>query len=127
MTYWTIAPTPTPTILPTTTYSVVLNNITHNGFNTFTSFQDILTPYSFGSLGLSFATFIIMGAIFYSMWINHGNLKMASQLGLMFGGMFILGSGGLGIGLPLPVYSFIYGAIAASLTGWIVSTFKNVG
>jgi hypothetical protein len=127
MTYWTIVPTPTPTIVPQTTYHLVMNNMTDSGFNLFISFQDVISPYAYAAGGgLSAATFLIMSSIFYSMWLGHGNLKLATLVGFLFGCSFFIGNG-LGVVLPLPVYGIAYGAIAASLAGILLSAFKNVG
>lgn len=102
-----------------------MNNITSGHFNTFTTFQDALLPYGWGTLGLAFPVFLLLGSLFFSMWVNHGNLRGAATVGLMFCGMFVIG-GGLGFSIPYEMFPIIYGVLAASVAGWIMSMFKSV-
>ena len=122
----TLTPTPTITPIPQTTYSNILNNVTQGHFNIVQLPGNILMPYGFVTTGaLTIPFFIVLLAYYYSLWLSHGNLRMASILGLIFGGMFLVG-GGLGLSLPSIVYPLCYGALAASLTGFVMSTFKNM-
>ena len=126
MVYWTIVPTPTPTVMPTTTYSYMMNNITSNGFNIAMLPQTVLLPYGFATtFGLSVPVFLLLFGYFINMWLTNGNLKIASLTGLLLAGLFFI-SGGVGIALPAPAYPIIYGCLAASITGYILSTFKRV-
>ena len=122
----TLTPTPTITPIPQTTYSNILNNVTQGHFNIVQLPGNILMPYGFVTTGaLTIPFFIVLLAYYYSLWISHGNLRMASVMGLLFGGMFLIG-GGLGLSLPSIVYPLCYGALTASLTGFVMSTFKNM-
>jgi hypothetical protein len=125
MTYWTIVPTPTPTVMPTTTYSYMMENITSNGFNIAMMPQTVMLPYGFATLGLAIPIFLLMFGCFINMWFTNGNLKVVSLTGLLLAGLFIVG-GGIGIALPAPVYPIIYGALAASISGYLLSTIKRI-
>jgi hypothetical protein len=125
MAYWTIAPTPTPTLLPQTTYSYMMNNITNSSFNIATMPQTVLLPYGFATLGLSIPVFLLMFGFFVNMWLTNGNLKIVSLVGMLLAGLFFAG-GGIGIALPAPLYPIIYGSLAASVSGYILSMFKRV-
>ena len=126
MAYWTIAPTPTPTLLPQTTYSYMMNNITSNGFNIGMLPQTVLLPYGFATtFGLSVPVFLLLFGYFINMWLTNGNLKIVSMTGMLCAALFFIG-GGIGIALPAPVYPIIYGSLAASVSGYILSMFKRV-
>jgi hypothetical protein len=126
MTYWTIVPTPTPTLLPQTTYSYMMNNITNSSFNIATMPQTVLLPYGFATtFGLSIPVFLIMFGFFINMWLTQGNLKIVSMTGVLLSGLMFIG-GGIGIALPPEVYPIIYGALIASISGYILSMFKRV-
>jgi hypothetical protein len=75
---------------------------------------------------MSVPYFLIFMAYFLSLWISHGNLKMASIIGILFGVMFLVSTGGLGIGLPAEMAPLAYGALAASVAGYVMSMFKNI-
>jgi hypothetical protein len=124
--YWTPTPTPVITPIPQTTYSYLINNITSNKFDIVQLPASAMAPYGFVVTGiLAIPFFIIFMAYFYSMWISHGNLRMASIIGLMFGAMVLLSTGGLGVGMPAPILPLAYGALCASIAGFIMSIFKN--
>jgi len=124
--YWTPTPTPVITTMPQTTYKYLLDNVTESHFNLAWLPTNALAPYGFPATGMmAVPFFILFMAYFYSMWISHGNLRMASIVGLMFGGMFLFTTGGLGISLPAPIAPLAYGALAASISGFVLSTFKN--
>ncbi len=125
MVYWTIVPTPTPTLMPQTTYSYMMNNITSNGFNIAMMPQTVLLPYGFATLGLAIPVFLLLFGYFINMWFTNGNLKIVSLTGVLLSGLFFI-SGGIGIALPAPVYPIIYGCMAASISGYILSVFKRV-
>ena len=127
MVYWTMVPTTIPTVMPTTTYHLVMDNITSGGFDTMQTIQDAFLPYGYATVGLSIPVFLfIFGVILYPMWIEHGNLRMVSIMGMLFSGMFMVG-GGLGMSLPAPFYPIAYGLLAAAFSGFILSMFKNIG
>ena len=122
----TLTPTPIITPMPQPTYSNIINNITQGHFNIVQLPGNALLPYGFVTTGgLAIPFFICFLAYFYSLWLGHGNLRMASIVGLMFGGMFLFVGGGLGIGLPAPIAPLAYGALCASVAGMIMSIFKN--
>ena len=126
MAYWTIAPTTQPTLLPQTTYSIWMNNITNTSFNIPMATSTILMPYgTLGTFEFSFVVFLLLFGYYVSMWLEQKNLRIALIVGIMFACLFALG-GGLNISLPPLVYPIIYGAVAASLAGYILGTFKNV-
>jgi len=112
--------------MPQTTYGYLLENVTESHFNLIWIPSNALAPYGFVATGMMAVPFFILFlAYFYSMWISHGNLRMASIVGLMFGGMFLFATGGLGIGMPAPIVPLCYGALAASCAGMLLSMFKN--
>jgi hypothetical protein len=122
----TLTPTATITPLPQTTYSYLINNVTQSHMNLVQLPGNIMAPYGFVTTGgLAIPFFICFLAYFYSLWLSHGNLRMASIVGLMFGGMFLFTTGGLGIGLPDPIAPLAYGALCASISGYVMSMFKN--
>lgn len=124
--YITLNATPVITPIPQTTYSNLINNVTQGHFNIVQLPGNALAPYGFVTTGgLAIPFFIVFLAYFYSLWLSHGNLRMASIVGLMFGGMFLFTTGGLGIGLPAPIAPLAYGALCASVAGYIMSMFKN--
>lgn len=126
MAYWTIVPTPTPTLLPQTTYSYMMNNITNSSFNIATMPQTVLLPYGFATtFGLAIPVFLLMFGYFINMWFTNGNLKIVSMTSLLCASLFMVG-GGIGIALPAPLYPIIYGALVASVAGYLLSTFKRV-
>jgi len=126
-TYWTPTATPVITPVPTTTYSVIMDNITDTKFNLVLLPGSVMTPYGFLTLGImSIPYFLIFFAYFISLWIGHGNLKMASVVGILFSTMFLITTGGLGIGFPPEVAPLIFGALSASISGYILSLFKNL-
>ena len=123
----TLTPTPTITPIPQTTYSNLINNVTQGHFNLVQIPSNILYPYGMVTTGgLAIPFFIIFLAYFYSLWLSHGNLRMASIVGLMFGGMFLFTTGGLGIGLPAPIAPLAFGCLTASIACFIMSMFKNM-
>ena len=125
--YWVPPVTPVITPVPTTTYSVIMDNITDTKFNLVLLPGNVMTPYGFLTMGLmSIPYFLIFFAYFISLWISHGNLKMASIVGILFGVMFLVSTGGLGIGLPPEMAPLIYGSLSASCAGYIMSLFKNL-
>jgi hypothetical protein len=125
--YWTPTATPIITPVPTTTYGEILKNITDTKFNIVLLPGNVMSPYGFLSMGImSVPYFLIFMAYFLSLWISHGNLKMASIVGILFGVMFLVSTGGLGIGLPAEMAPLAYGALAASCAGYIMSMFKNI-
>ena len=126
MTYWTIVPTPTPTLLPQTTYSYMMNNITSNGFNIAMMPQTVLLPYGFATtFGLAIPVFLLMFGLFINMWLTQGNLRIVSIVGILCSSLFLV-TGSIGIALPAPVYPIIYGALCASAAGYLLSTFKRI-
>jgi hypothetical protein len=127
MPYWTITPTPTITLLPQTTYhQVLMNNITNSGFNIAMMPQTVLMPYGFATtFGLSIPVFFLLFGYFVNMWLTNGNLRIVSMVGALLSILFFVG-GGVGISLPAPMYPIIYGCLAASIAGYILSIFKQV-
>jgi hypothetical protein len=121
----TLTPTPVITPLPQTTYSDLIANVTGSGFNIWLLPTNALTPYGYLTFDFSIPFFIIFFAYFYSLWVGHGNLRMASIIGIIFGGMILVTGGGLGVSLPAPMYPLAFGALSAAIAGFILSMFKN--
>jgi hypothetical protein len=122
--YITITPTPTITPLTQTTFGA---NLSQSHFNLAFFPQNVLAPYAWTTLGvLSIPSFLIFLFIFIGMWLSHANLRLASIVGLLFSGAFLF-SGGIGVSLPLVVQPIAYGALVASITGIIMSMWKNTG
>jgi len=125
--YITILPTQTITPLPTTTFGNAFTNLSQSHFNLVFFPQDALAPYAWTTLGvLSIPSFLIFLFIFLGMWLSNSNLRLASIVGLLFSGAFLF-SGGIGVSLPLVVQPIAYGALVASITGIIMSMWKNTG
>ena len=124
--YWTPTPTPVVTLLPTTTYGDLLRNTTTGHFNMFQLPLNAFAPYGFATQNiLAIPIFIVLFAYYYTLWIRNGNLRMASIVGILIGFMFVSGGvGGLGVTMPSIVSPIIYGALAASISGFIMSMFK---
>ena len=107
MAYWTIAPTPTPTLLPQTTYSYMMNNITATGLilqlclKQFYYLMDLQLH-----LVYRLPVFLLLFGFFINMWLTNGNLKIVSLVGMLFVGLFFVG-GGIGIVLRLYVSYYI--------------------
>jgi hypothetical protein len=125
--YITITPTPTITPLTQTTFGASFTNLSTSHFNLAFFPQDALAPYAWTTMGiLSIPSFLIFLFIFIGMWLSHANLRLASITGLLFSGAFLF-SGGIGVSLPLVVQPIAYGALVASITGIIMSMWKNTG
>jgi hypothetical protein len=125
--YITITPTDTITPLPTTTFGVSFTNLSQSHFNLAFFPQDVLAPYAYTTMGvLSIPSFLIFLMIFISMWLSHSNLRLASITGLLFSGAFLF-SGGIGVSLPVVIQPLAFGALVASVTGIVMSMFKNIG
>ena len=125
-TYWTPTPTPIITVVPQTTYKYLMDNVTASHFNILWLPANSLAPYGFPVMGImAVPFFIIFMAYYISLWISHGNLRMASITGLLFGGMFLFAGGGLRISLPTVIAPLAFGALCASIAGFIMSMFKN--
>ena len=125
--YITITASPTITPLPSTTFGASFTNLSQSHFNLAFFPQDALAPYAWTTLGvLSIPSFLIFLFIFIGMWLSHANLRLASIVGLLFSGAFLF-SGGIGVSLPLVVQPIAYGALVASITGIIMSMWKNTG
>lgn len=125
-TFWTPTPTPVITTMPQTTYGYLLKNVTDSHFNLLWLPQNALAPYGFVVMGIMAVPFFIIFMSYYlSLWISHGNLRMASITGLMFGGMFLFAGGGLGISMPTVIAPLAFGALSAAIAGFLLSMFKN--
>ena len=125
--YITITPTPTITPLTQTTFGASFMNLSQSHFNLAFFPQNVLAPYAYTTMGnLSIPSFLIFLFIFIGMWLSHANLRLASITGLLFSGAFLF-SGGIGVSLPLVVQPIAYGALVASITGIIMSMWKNTG
>lgn len=125
--YITITASPTITPLPSTTFGASFMNLSQSHFNLAFFPQNVLAPYAWTTLGvLSIPSFLIFLFIFIGMWLSHANLRLASITGLLFSGAFLF-SGGIGVSLPLVVQPIAYGALVASITGIIMSMWKNTG
>lgn len=125
--YITITPTPTITPLATTTFGNTMDNLTSSHFNLLFFPADVLSPYSFTTMGvLEIPSFLIFFFIFISMWLSNANLRLASITGLLFSGAFLF-AGGIGISMPVVIQPLAAGALIASVTGIVMSMFKNIG
>lgn len=124
--YITITPTPTITPLEVTTYGKAFDNLTSSNFSIITFPQNALSPYTWTTMGsLSIPSFLIFFFIYIGMWLSHANLRLASITGFLFSGAFLF-SDGIGITLPVVIQPLAFGALVASITGIIMSMFKNV-
>ena len=124
--YITITPTPIITPLPTTTYGNAFNNLTSSNFSIITFPQNALSPYTWTTMGsLSVPSFLIFFFIYIGMWLSHANLRLASITGLLLAGAFLF-SDGIGITMPVVIQPLAFGALLASITGIVMSMFKNV-
>lgn len=125
--YITITSTPLITPLPTTTYGNAFNNLTSSNFSIIAFPQNALSPYAWTTMGsLSIPSFLIFLFIYLGMWLSHANLRLASITGLLLAGAFLF-SDGIGISMPIVIQPLAFGALVASITGIIMSMFKNVG
>lgn len=124
--YITITPTPVITPLPTTTYGRFFDNLTASNFSIITFPQNALSPYAWTTMGdLSIPSFLIFLFIYLGMWLSHANLRLASITGLLLAGAFLF-SGGIGVSMPVIIQPLAFGALVASITGIVMSMFKNV-
>ena len=88
--------------------------------------QGVNVPYGFATtFGLSIPVFFLLFGYFVNMWLTNGNLRIVSMVGALLSILFFVG-GGVGISLPAPMYPIIYGCLAASIAGYILSIFKQV-
>jgi len=124
--YGTIAPTPTITPLPTTTYGHAFDTITTNHFDIFLLPRWALDTYVWPVMGsLAIPTFLVLFFLYLGIWLSHGNVKAASIVGLLFGGALMFTSGGLDMSIPIDMVAVAYGALVASIAGLIMSMFKS--
>ena len=124
--YITITPTPIITPLPTTTYGNAFNNLTTSNFSIINFPSNALSPYAWTTMGsLSVPSFLIFFFIYIGMWLSHANLRLASITGLLLAGAFLF-SDGIGITMPVVIQPLAFGALLASITGIVMSIFKNV-
>jgi len=124
--YITITPTPIITPLPTTTYGNAFNNLTSSNFSIINFPSNALSPYAWTTMGsLSVPSFLIFFFIYIGMWLSHANLRLASITGLLLAGAFLF-SDGIGITMPVVIQPLAFGALLASITGIVMSMFKNV-
>lgn len=124
--YITITPTPIITPLPTTTFGNAFTNLTNSNFSIIYFPGNALSPYAWTTMNnLSIPAFLIFLFIYLGMFLSHSNLRLASITGLLFSGAFLF-SGGIGAPLPLVIQPLAFGALVASITGIVMSMFKNV-
>lgn len=125
--YITITPTPVISPLPTTTFGNAFNNLTSSNFSIIHFPGNALSPYAWTTMNnLSIPSFLIFLFIYLGMWLSHANLRLASITGLLLAGAFLF-SGGIGISMPVVIQPLAFGALVASITGIVMSMFKNVG
>lgn len=126
--YIVIPPTPVITPLANTTYGNAFDNLTQSNFSLLYFPGNALSPYAWTTMGqMAVPYFLIFFFMYLGMWISHGNLRLASIVGILFAGSFLFASGGLGISMPAVIAPIAYGALVASLTGIVMSAFKNIG
>ena len=124
--YITITPTPTITPLPTTTFGNAFNNLTTSNFSIVYFPGNALSPYGWTTMNsLSVPYFLIFLFIYLGMWLSHANLRLASITGLLLAGAFMF-SNGIGVTMPVVIQPLAFGALVASITGIVMSMFKNV-
>lgn len=125
--YITITPTPILTPLPTTTFGNAFNNLTQSNFSIIFFPSNALSPYGFTTMNnLSVPCFLIFLFIYLGMWLSHSNLRLAAITGLLFSGAFLF-AGGIGVSMPVVLQPLAFGALVASITGIVLSAFKNIG
>ena len=125
--YITITASPTITPLATTTFGAGFTNLSQSHFNLIFFPSDVLSAYSFTTMGvLEIPSFLIFFFLFVSMWLSNSNLRLASITGLLFSGAFLF-AGGIGVTMPIVLQPIAAGALIASVTGIVMSMFKNIG
>lgn len=124
--YITITPTPVISPLPVTTFGNAFNNLTSSNFSIIYFPGNALSPYAWTTMNnLSIPCFLVFFFIYLGMWLSHANLRLASITGLLFSGAFLF-AGGIGVSMPLVLQPICFGALVASITGIVMSMFKNV-
>jgi succinate dehydrogenase/fumarate reductase cytochrome b subunit len=124
--YITITPTPTITPLAVTTYGRAFDNLTSSNFSILYFPGNALSPYAWTTMNnLSIPCFLVFLFIYLGMWLSHANLRLASITGLLIAGAFLF-SGGIGVAMPVVIQPLAWGALLASITGIVMSMFKNV-
>lgn len=123
--YETIPPTPLITPLPTTTFGRAFDNLTQSNFSILYFPKNAFDPYTWPTMGnYAIPTFLILLFLYYGMWVTHKNVRLASVVGILFGGGMLVSTGGLGISIPIEAIAISYGALVASIAGLIMSCFK---
>lgn len=124
--YGTIPPTPTITPLPSTTYGHAFDVVTNNRFDIFALPRQALDTYTWPVLGsLAIPTFLVLLFLYLGIWLAQGNVRVASIVGLMFGGAMMFSSWGFGMSIPIDMVAISYGALVASVAGLVMSLFKS--
>ena len=124
--YGTIPPTPTITPLPSTTYGHAFDVVTNNSFDIFALPRQALDTYTWPVLGsLAIPTFLVLFFLYLGIWLAQGNVRVASIVGLMFGGAMMFSSWGFGMSIPIDMVAISYGALVASVAGLVMSLFKS--
>lgn len=124
--YGTIPATPAITPLPTTTYGHAFDVVTNNSFNIVALPRWSLDPYTWPVMGsLMIPTFLVLFFLYLGIWLAQGNVRVASIVGLLFGGAMMFSSWGFGMSIPVDMVAISYGALVASIAGLVMSLFKS--
>lgn len=126
--YSTVVPTPTITSIPQTNFGAPFKNMTDTNFSLVYLPLNILKPIAWPLANYSFAipSAIILFFIFAAMWRGGQNIRIPTIIGLLFGGMLLFSSGGLGLNIPAEISQISYGAIIASVAGLMLSAIKRL-
>ena len=123
--YGTIPVTPTITPLPATTFGHAFDTVTNNSFNIVELPRQALDAYTWPVLGsLTIPTFLILFFLYLGIWLAQGNVRVASIVGMLFGGALMFSSWGFGMSIPIDMVAISYGALVASIAGLVMSMFK---
>ena len=124
--YGTIPVTPVITPLPSTTYGHAFDVVTNDSFDIFALPRMALDTYTWPVLGsLAIPTFLVLFFLYLGIWLSQGNVRVASIIGLMFGGAMMFSSWGFGMSIPVDMIAISYGALVASVSGLVMSLFKS--
>jgi hypothetical protein len=119
-------PVPVVTPLPETTFGHAFDVITNNSFDIVALPRYAMDAYVWPVMNsLTIPTFLVLFFIYLGLWLAQGNVRVASIVGLLFGGALMFSAGGMGMSIPVDMIAISYGALVASIAGLVMSMFKS--
>lgn len=115
---------PAVTVMPTTTYSRLLRNITNSRFNPAIIGASLLSSYT----SVTPAT-IVFGIAFlfgvFGVWMRTKSVRLIAIIGILISPFIMYGSQGLYLGIPLVGQGIAQGLLAAGIAGVLLSFIRK--